>query len=201
MMAKKYIGNTINLIDWDIVIENLSKIKGEFRGYETPYERETSLESTELEYDYLRSPDNEIEQTYSKIQDVIEFYTFTPGKDYETVIHNKLEELIKCQIFTSWISKVDPGKCVAPHIDDEEIYWAQSKFKREQLVRYHVHISKPYLGAAFMIDSDCYYMEEQGSVYEWEDIAEIHCSMNAGTRPKYILHVIGVKDEQVSPIH
>ena len=87
MMAKKYIGNTINLIDWDIVIENLSKIKGEFRGYETPYERETSLESTELEYDYLRNPDNEIEPLVIDLVD--DFSTFKRLGDKRNKFYQK----------------------------------------------------------------------------------------------------------------
>ena len=77
----------------------------------------------------------------------------------------------------------------------EEIYFANSKHPKEKLVRYHIHVSKPSMGAAFFIGDDAYHAEEQGSVFQWPAIDSIHCGMNAGIKPKFLYHVLGVIDE------
>ena len=200
-MAKKYITNTGDLVDWNELITSLSNIEGRVYGYVTEYEYESTLErideqgNNNLEYDYLRDPKGEINQAYAKTPDSLEFISYTRENGYEKDLDKKLGKLLGCEIFLSWISKVNPGKCVAPHIDDEEIYFANSRHPKEKLVRYHVHVSKPSMGAAFFIGNDCYHAEEQGSVYQWPAIDSIHCGMNAGTKPKFLYHALGVINE------
>ena len=41
-MAKKYITNTGDIVDWDDIIVSLANARGDVRGFETPYENETS---------------------------------------------------------------------------------------------------------------------------------------------------------------
>ena len=197
-MAKKYITNTGDIVDWDDIIVSLANARGDVRGFETPYENETSKSriakegEESLEYDYLRNPENEITRAFADNPESLEFTTYIRENSYGKELDKKISKLLGCEIFLSWISKVETGKCVAPHIDDEEIYFANSRHPKENLVRYHIHVSKPNMGAAFFIGEDCYYHEEQGSVFQWPAIDSLHCGMNAGTKPKFLYHAIGV---------
>lgn len=200
-MAKKYITNTGDIVDWDEFIVSLENVEGRKYGYVTEYEYESTLErideqgNNNLEYDYLRDPQGEINKAYAKTPDSLEFISYTRENGYSKDLDKRIGKLLGCKVFLSWVSKVNPGKCVAPHIDDEEIYFANSKHPKEKLVRYHIHVSKPSMGAAFFIGDDAYHAEEQGSVYQWPAIDSIHCGMNAGVKPKFLYHVLGVIDE------
>ena len=200
-MAKKYITNTGDIVDWDDVISSLDNARGDVRGFITPYENETSKSriadkgQESLEYDYLRDPQSEINQAFSKNPESLEFTTYIRENSYGKQLDKNIGKLLGCKIFLSWISKVETGKCVAPHIDDEEIYFANSQHPKEKLVRYHIHVSKPNMGAAFFLEKDCYYNEQQGSVFQWPAIDSLHCGMNAGTKPKFLYHAIGVVNE------
>jgi len=197
-MAKKYITNTGDIVDWNKIISDLDNCVGSVYGYESDYEYDTTKQRIEsggeqsLEYDYLRDPQGEIQKAFENNRENLEFTSYTRENAYGKELDKKIGKHLGCEIFLSWISKVDPGKCVAPHIDDEEIYFANSRHPKENLVRYHIHVSKPNMGAAFFIGEDCYYHEEQGSVFQWPAIDSLHCGMNAGTKPKFLYHAIGV---------
>jgi|SRR6056300_109756 hypothetical protein len=201
-MAKKYITNTENVVDWDEIISLLNKSEGSIYGdltksddyfYPTTLERVDDTKNP-LEYDYLRDPNHEINKVYGNNPSA-EFVTFTRENSYGKDLDQKIGDLLGCKIFLSWISKVEPGKCAAPHVDDEEIYFANSQHPKEKLARYHIHVSKPSMGAAFFIGEDCYYYEAQGSVFQWPAIDSLHCGMNASIKPKFLYHAIGVINE------
>jgi hypothetical protein len=197
-MAKYYITNTKDFIDWDQIINDLGTYTGSTYGYHYDYENKHThqkiSESGEksLPYHDLRDPNGEIYKAFENTKESLEFTAFYVKNGYEKELDEKVESLLNCKIFFSWISKVNPGKCVLPHIDDEEIYHACSVYDKAQLVRYHIHVSKPSIGAAFFIDEECYYFEPQGTVYQWPQIDGIHGGMNAGTKPKFLYHVIAV---------
>jgi len=198
-MTKKYITNTGNIVDWDRIISDLDRYPGTVFGkdiidYHYDHNKKILLESDKesLKYHYLKNPEGEINKAFVDDKESLEFFVWFPGKGYEKEIDTKIENLLGCKIATSWISKVNPGKCVAPHIDDEEIYDVQKLYEKQLLVRYHIHISKPSMGAAFFIEQDCYYYESQGSIFQWATADLLHCSMNAGIKPKFIYHAIGV---------
>jgi hypothetical protein len=198
-MTKKYITNTGKLIDWDQVILDLEKRSGVTYIGDDGYENEETYEMIEkngeqlLEYANLRGEESEIYKAFENSKESLMFTAFISGKDYEKEIDEKIQNLLGCKIYLSWISKVNPGKCVAPHVDDEEVYSVRKRFKEEQIVRYHIHISKPNMGAALFVENDCYAYEKQGNVYQWESADNLHCGINAGIKPKYVLHLIGWK--------
>ena len=189
-----YIGNCGSIIDWNSVIQELDSCEGTFRGYETPYENPVTLDLVEkeapFEYDYLR--DNEDLKTYSN-NESLQFYTYTAGKSYSREVDNKFAEWLGVDTSLSWISKVGVGKVAAPHIDDEEVYWSKQQFPGKELVRYHCHISSPEMGAAFMVEKECYHMKQLGDVFQWPSVDSLHCGVNGSTKTKFLYHFIGVK--------
>lgn len=197
-MTKEYIGNCSKVIDWNSIITSLKTAPSVFREFDNPYETPSVIEKIakegkeSLEYDIYR--ENEIGRAFEKTPEVVQFYTFHCGEAYQKDLEKKFADWIGVKSFMSWISKVIPGKCAAPHIDDEEIYKAEiCGISKNKLVRYHCHVSPPMLGAAFMLENgDCFHMEEQGSVYKWPKPDALHCGMNAGYKPKYTFHFIGV---------
>ena len=44
-------------------------------------------------------------------------------------------------------------------------------------------------------------IEEQGAVYQWKKIDEIHCGFNIGKQTKYTYHFIGKKKDGPSYHH
>lgn len=190
-----YIGNCASIIDWNNVVQGLKNTVGTFRGYETPYENPVTIDlvnqKAPLEYDYLR--DNEdINQAYSD-NEALQFYTYTAGKSYSREIDSKFAEWLGVDVSLSWISEVGVGKVAAPHIDDEEVYWSKEQFPGRKLLRYHCHISPPEMGAAFMVEKECYHMVDLGDVYQWPDVDSLHCGVNGSTKHKFLYHFIGVQ--------
>jgi hypothetical protein len=190
-----YVGNCSSVIDWNSIVKELDLYEGTFRGFETPYEKQVTIDlvnkKEHLEYDYLRDND-ELNKAYSDNKS-LEFYTYTAGKEYSKDIDYKFAEWLGVDVSLSWISKVGVGKVAAPHIDDEEVYWSKNKFPNRELVRYHCHITQPEMGAAFMIEKECYHMKELGDVFIWPSTDSLHCGVNASTKEKFLYHFIGVK--------
>lgn len=198
-MTKDYIGNCNDTIDWNSVIKSLDTAKSIFREYETPYETPIVIEKIQQEgkdwLAYEKYRHNEMVKAFESVPEAVQFYTYHCGEAYDTTLENDFSNWLGTKSFMTWISKVMPGKCAAPHIDDEEIYKAELLgIKKENLVRYHCHISEPILGDAFMLENgDCFHMEEQGAVFKWPKPDTVHCGMNAGCKPKFIFHFLGVK--------
>lgn len=190
-----YIGNCASIIDWNTVVQELENTTGTFRGFETPYENPVTLDLVDnkapLEYDYLRDNDD-INKAYSE-NEALQFYTYTAGKSYSRNIDNKFAEWLGVDVSLSWISKVGVGKVAAPHIDDEEVYWSKEQFPNRKLLRYHCHISSPEMGAAFMVEKECYHMAELGDVFQWPNADSLHCGVNGSTKTKFLYHFIGVQ--------
>jgi hypothetical protein len=191
-----YIGNCNDVIDWNSIVENLSYTPGLFRGFKTDYEKDVVIKKYEnkehLEYSYLRE-DKSLDEAY-RTNPSLEFYTYTAGKQYSRNVDTMFAQWLGVgfEPALSWISRVPPGKVAAPHIDDEEVYWSKEKFPNKKLIRYHCHLSPPEMGAAFMVEKECYHMAELGDVYQWPSVDSIHCGANAGTKDKITYHFIGV---------
>jgi len=190
-----YIGNCDSVIDWKNIVETLQSSKGTFRGFETPYENPVTIDlvnkEAPLEYDYLRD-NEEINQAYSN-NESLQFYTYTAGKSYSREVDNKFAEWLGVDPALSWISEVGVGKVAAPHIDDEEVYWSKDQFPNRKLLRYHCHITLPEMGAAFMVEKECYHMKERGDVFQWPSPDSLHCGVNGSVKTKFLYHFIGVE--------
>ena len=179
IFVKKYIGKSE--IDWDQAIKNLA-----------PTER--IYESTPSDY----QEKDETETAFKFVGDIIDFQTFHSGFD-DT--NKEFGNYVGAEPVMCWISEMKTGFCVPPHSDDYEINNTIGDEPRDNFVRYHCHISKPCMGSTFIIEKDCYHMEEQGAVYQWKKIDEIHCGFNIGKQTKYTYHFIGKKKDGPSYHH
>jgi hypothetical protein len=185
---KQYIGNCSNVIDWDQVIEHLKTQEPERHGFENPY-------GIDHDYHDIDPLHKKAIDVYSDRPEVVEFFTYTNGDHYPHEINEKFSEWVGCNVFHSWISRIDPGKGVPPHIDyDDVIQLEEMKIPRESWLRYHCHISKPAVGAILTLDNGAsYHMEEQGAVYQWPSLEAVHAGVNIGWEPKYLLNFVGLK--------
>ena len=86
------------------------------------------------------------------------------------------------------------GKSCGQHEDKEIAERLESEGKNmKDFVRYHVHVTEPCMGGVLIIEKDCYHMEEQGSVWEWNSPDALHLGVNAGHKTKVLYHFVGKK--------
>jgi len=86
-----------------------------------------------------------------------------------------------------WVSEIRPGKCTPKHWDVNP--WEHEHTKLGQLARYFCFLSKPDFGHIFVTDTDAYYNEAQGSIYQYPDLKTWHAGSNVGLTTKYLLTV------------
>ena len=188
---KKYVGNCSSVIDWNKVIDQLHNLQPQRHGYENPYADDLS----DHNYHSIDPLHSKSINTYSDRSEVVEFFTYLNGDHYSHSVNDKFADWIGCSVYHSWISRIDPGRCVPPHVDyDDIIQLEKQNVPKDKWVRYHCHITPPAIGAAFMMDDGtCYHMEEQGAVYQWSDLAAVHSGFNSGHEVKYLFNFIGIK--------
>ena len=186
---KKYIGNCSEAVNWNEVLQCLSQHQPEKHGYNNPYG---------IDHDYHDIDPLHLKgiETYKDRQEAVEFFTYVNGKEYSMDVNSKFAEWLGCKPFLSWISRIDPGRCVPPHIDyDDVIMLEEAGIPEENWVRYHCHISEPEIGAVLMLeDGSSYHMEKQGDVFQWPSVKSVHSGMNAGWKSKYLFNFIGIID-------
>lgn len=186
---KKYIGNCSEAVNWNEVLQCLSQHQPEKHGYNNPYG---------IDHDYHDIDPLHLKgiETYKDRQEAVEFFTYVNGKEYSMDVNDKFAEWLGCKPFLSWISRIDPGRCVPPHIDyDDVIMLEEAGIPENKWVRYHCHISEPEIGAVLMLeDGSSYHMEKQGDVFQWPSVKSVHSGMNAGWKSKYLFNFIGIID-------
>jgi hypothetical protein len=192
----KHVGNCSWFINWNKLVDELPEV-ATFRGFETSdtYENPTTIARVEkgetLEYEHVRDQ-GDLVSAYEN-NDSLEFVTYSAGKHYPRKIDQLFADWLGVDPAISWISRVGVGKVAAPHIDDEECYWTREHFPNRKLTRYHCHISPPEIGAAFMIEKECYHMLEIGDVVKWPSIDSLHCGVNGSVKDKLLYHFIGAE--------
>lgn len=201
---KNFIGNSSDVCDWPALLERVKTRPGIHRdnsdnsGYNLHYRDKTTLrrqERGELEYDYLRDPEHDLNKTYGNANN-INFNTYDPLRDYNDKDYgHKLAKWLDCNYILSWISEVSTGTTVPAHVDDEEVYHALERSKKpiDQVVRYHIHLSPPSYGAVFIVEDAVYHMANQGDVFQWPSADSIHLGLNGSTELKLTYHFMGVK--------
>ena len=71
--------------------------------------------------------------------------------------------------------------------------WEKEHEQLGTLVRYFCFLSKPAAGHIFVTADDAYYMEQQGSIYQYADLHSWHAGSNVGLAPKFLLTFTGYK--------
>lgn len=123
--------------------------------------------------------------------DTVEWINFYPEKDFSKQVVNDFEEFTRTKCARSWISSIRPGKMAPWHndVDDQE----EEYLKLGELVRYTCHMSEPDYGQVFVLGSETFYFEQQGSTYQWPDYKEWHAGGNFGFAKKYLFNFLGYK--------
>lgn len=184
----KYAGNIASLIDCDQLIKDINKFKDivEIKrgpGYIAPGEK--------FHDKYLDLMDKANKAGYFK-GNGLEFRHYEAGKHYDDHVSAVIGEVVGATCLSSFISEIRPGKCVPCHRDILK-YEATPEKYNNALVRYACFIDKPKVGHAFLIEETCFYMVEQGAIYQFPKLDSWHAGLNAGLEPKFIMTWTGYR--------
>ena len=169
-------------IDWDQILDSLKN--GEVRT---------------VGEDFYRNEDgrfNEIINLWKSAnytRDKVEWINFYPGVHFDESVSMQVADLLEIKHIRSWISCIRPGKNAPWHQDIDDDF--EKYLKLGKLVRYTVHIQKPFHGSVVLIEKNAYYMMPQGSVTKWDDPMSWHGSSNCGFQNHYLYHILGYLDD------
>ena len=124
-------------------------------------------------------------------QNSVEYRHYQSGIHFDSKYQNMISDITKCTPLMCWVSEIRPGKCTPWHWDINP--WEAEHSKLGELVRYFCFLSKPEPGHIFVTADDAYYMEQQGSIYQYAHIHDWHAGTNIGLVPKFFLTFTGYK--------
>lgn len=169
-------------IDWDSLISHLKTQQGDSKTPDVRFYQNTDGRFNEMitlwksaEYDKSNS---------------VEWVNYYPGKHFSEDYVKQLEQFTNTKCARAWVSTIKPGKMAPLHndVDDnEEQYLAQGK-----LLRFTCHISKPIIGQLFVVETDTFHCQEQGSVYQWPSYKSWHAGVNASFEIKYLFNFLAI---------
>jgi hypothetical protein len=117
--------------------------------------------------------------------------TYSPVTHFDRDIILKLNQALGAVCTSSWISELKPGRISPPHWDIDR---RDSEFEKYgELVRYSIHLGKSDQGHAFFVDGECFYNQQSGDTYQWNDPHSLHSGSNCGLIPKFLLIYAGIK--------
>lgn len=185
-MIKLY-GNISTKLDCDALINECKKNKV------IPCTGHMEFPSDSKYYDeYKRQTDAGIKAGYTSI----EFTHYYPKKHYDNKFTEIFESFTNTTHFLSVVSEIKPGKCAPWHWDippPEFEEALKNDYNWNDFVRYLCFIDKPKYGQAFMLEDTCFYLEEQGNVYQYPKIDSYHAGFNAGLETKFLYTYTGIK--------
>jgi hypothetical protein len=184
-MTATFLGNITNIFDCEKLISQVQKSQGELHcsNIDLPhdnYEYENHLQLKQMSRD--AGYDN---------NDSMRFKHYKPGRDFDTEFVNIFCKFVNAKPLVVFVSEITPGKCAPWHWDIDQ-YELENAAKGE-LVRYHVHLSKPAPGHVFIIDDRVFYNESQGNTYQWHNRKSWHAGTNCGMSTKYLFAFKGYK--------
>lgn len=172
MIHTKFLGNCKHVIDWDRVILDCSKAKGEVR----------PLDSDKKGIDEIKSVWENNGYIPAQAGGSAEWIMHYPGHSFDLSVVDKFCEFYSIESYTScWISEVRQGFCVPWHFDIMPVC--------ENARRIHCHIGVPDPGHIFIIDNEHYLSQQQGNAFEWKNIKAWHSGVNIGTARKYLFNL------------
>jgi hypothetical protein len=179
---KKFIGNLSDKLDCDKLINTLQQHTV------APCHGHMELDSTNPFYqEYIEQ--TRILKQAGYDESTVEYRHYQSGTHFDKQVELIISELTGAIPLLCWISEIRPGKCTPRHWDINP--WEKEQEKLGELVRYFCFLSKPTMGHVFVTSEDCYYMEEQGNVYQYSHRHEWHAGANVGLEPKFLLTFTG----------
>lgn len=122
--------------------------------------------------------------------DVVKWTNYYPVKDFNQLVETCVADELNIVPLRSWISCIEPGFSAPWHwdVDDNE----QEYLSKGPIERYTVFIQEPLPGHEFTLDTVKYENVAEGTVIKWPKYDEWHSSVNTGTEPHYMYHILGV---------
>lgn len=179
-MLKLY-GNINSLIDCDFLIKQCMTHTVE------TYVGHMEQPKDSLYYDeYIKQHTAALEAGYNES---VEFRHYYPVLHFSESVTKEFEKFTNTKHLLSFVSEIRPGKCAPWHSDINP--WLDD-YPNGEFVRYVCFIDKPKHGQAFMIEDTCFYLEEQGNVYQYPSLDSFHAGFNAGLETKFLYTYTGI---------
>ncbi len=175
------IGNTENLIDWELIISQCKNSLG-----------------NKLLYNHQCFPNTDNFKKLDKIwqeagynynDNSIEWINYFPGKDFSNDIVEKFQSVVGASPWMVWISRIRPGKMAPWHYDAHQNIKELLQLGRP--VRYTCYIQEPQAGHVSIVDKTAVYHPVKGSIYQWPSYDAWHCGMNGGLVDKFMFNYWG----------
>lgn len=184
MKIPKFICNTENFINWPLVIDRINASGGHPNCLVGP-EEDTGDDHPQGSYwdTLITAGYNWDEVTWIDFEvDII---------DPELVII--FSKLVGAKTLRCFISKVDPGRCVAMHWDEGDVRYHNPQTKGN-MYRYICFIKPAEIGQTLVVGDHCFHNVKYGDVFEWNHYTDFHATYNASLTPHYIFHFLGYKE-------
>jgi hypothetical protein len=133
--------------------------------------------------EYLAQTNQLINAGYS--DQTVEYRHYKSGEHFSKDVEINLGRIVGATPLMCWVSEIRPGKCTPWHWDINP--WEDEHKKLGNVVRYFCFLSKPLPGHVFVTEQDAYYMEEQGSIYQYSSLRDWHAGTNVGLETKFLL--------------
>lgn len=184
----KYFGNSLNLIDWDEIVEICkNRNDGDFNSVTTVVDRSEATAEGDL-LDSYRGIIDTWETAGYNLSEII-WYDYYPGIHFDLKIQDTFADLVSADPRRVFISEVYPGRNVPYHwdVEDKEEEW----LAEGSLKRWVCFIDKPKFGHVLILEDECFYNIAQHEIYEWDNYRSHHAGTNCGSEPYYLFHFLG----------
>lgn len=182
-MPINFVGNILDIFDCDKLISQVIQHQGEM------HTGHLTLSKDHPEYEKFELQDKLSKQAGYDTNGAMEFRHFKPGKHFDQEFADIFADYVKATPLVVYVSEIKPGKMAPWHFDIDPN--EQENRKKGDLIRYHLHVSRPEPGHVFILDKDIYYNVPQGNVYKWNNISDWHAGANCGIVPKYLFSFKG----------
>lgn len=182
-MPVKFIGNLSDKFDCDQIIAQCLEHSGEI------HKGVIQLPVDHPEYESFSILDKMAKSAGYYENDAMEFRHFKPEFHFDQKFVDIFSEFVGATPLVTFVSEIKPGKMAPWHFDIDPN--DKENRKKGQLVRYHLHLSKPQPGHVFIIDQEVLYNIPQGNIYQWENVFDWHAGTNCGIVPKYLFSFKG----------
>jgi hypothetical protein len=185
-MSVTYIGNISSILNCDLLISQAVQHDGE------THTGNITLPPDNAEYENHLIQKRMAEEAGYTTNGAMEFRHFKPGKHFDKEFVDIFSQYVNAKPLVAFVSEIKPGRMAPWHydIDPFEI----EHLKNGELVRFHLHLSKPVPGHVFILEDQVLYNQEQGNVYQWNNRKAWHAGTNCGMVPKYLFNFKGYRN-------
>lgn len=172
-MDVEYAGNCSHLIDFDNLLKHLENTTPDAIGPTASSDDADIKEVTDLW--------NNLGYKIASLGGTVEWKMYFPNKGFAEDIVNTITNYANIKYNTAWVSRVDPGYCVAPHFD---------RMPKDVVpYRAHVHITDAQIGHIFYVGDTYMTNYKKGDIFIWKDPNAWHAGSNIGRTNKYMLNL------------